>query len=139
MNNTILKMELITPERVVLAKEVLSVTVPGSEGDFGVLPGHSPFLSNIRAGEVIVEGADATTHLAVSGGIAEVLPERVTLLVDQALARENMDGNLIAQAIQDLSKRLASLPEGEAEYNLVARRLAFEEACQDILNRKNQA
>jgi F-type H+-transporting ATPase subunit epsilon len=80
-----LKFELVTPERLVRSEEVHMVTVPGTEGDFGVLQGHAPVMSTIRDGAVQVyrtEGA-APQSIEVRGGFAEVSENGLTVLAER--------------------------------------------------------
>ena len=82
-----IQFELVTPERLIVSSEVEMVVVPGTEGNFGVLPGHSPLISTIRPGTIdIYEGRAVTERIFVVGGIAEVTPERCTVLADEAIA-----------------------------------------------------
>jgi F-type H+-transporting ATPase subunit epsilon len=81
-----LHFELVTPERLVRSEEVYMVVVPGTEGDFGVLQGHAPFMSVIRPGDIVIhrtQGA-ATTHIRVEGGFAEVSDVGLTVLAEKA-------------------------------------------------------
>ncbi len=80
-----LNFELVTPERLVRSEEVYMVTVPGTEGDFGVLEGHSPMVSTLRAGEVAIyksQGATPET-IALDGGVAEVSEKGLTILAEK--------------------------------------------------------
>src|SRR5216683_805233 len=87
--------ELVTPELLVLSEMVDMVVVPGTEGNFGVLPGHAPLISTIRPGTIdIYEGRAVTERIFVVGGIAEVTPERCTVLADEALAPDALDREL---------------------------------------------
>lgn len=80
-----MKAQLITPEKILFEGDVAFVQVPGTEGDFGVLPGHAPFVSTIREGVIEIESADGDKKtFTVTSGIAEVVPERITLLVEAA-------------------------------------------------------
>lgn len=80
-----MKLQLITPEKVFFEGEVALVQVPGTLGDFGVLPGHSPFVSTIREGDVTIDLAGGERRIIhVTGGIAEVTPETCTVLADSA-------------------------------------------------------
>lgn len=99
-------LELVSPEKLLLSRQVEMATIPSLEGDMGVLPGHSPMIVALRGGVIRVRenGAD-TEALFVAGGFAEVSPERCTVLADEATP-------------------LASLSRGEAE-----RRLAEAEAA----------
>lgn len=80
-----LNFELVTPERLVRSEEVYMVTVPGIEGDFGVLEGHSPMVSTLRNGEVAIyktQGATPET-IALDGGVAEVSEKGLTILAEK--------------------------------------------------------
>ena len=82
-----LHFELVTPERLVRSEDVYMVTVPGAEGDFGVLEGHAPLMSTVRDGElaiVRIQGAPAET-VSVRGGFAEVSPRGLTVLAEQVI------------------------------------------------------
>src|SRR5258708_6301090 len=79
---TKLKLEIVTPARALLAEEVDEVVVPGSEGYFGVLPGHTPLLSMLKVGELWFRQGQEKHYLAVAFGFVEVLPDRVTVLAD---------------------------------------------------------
>src|SRR3984893_1147863 len=84
--------ELGSPERLILSTEVEMVVVPGTEGNFGVLPGHAPLISTIRPGTIdIYEGGAITERIFIVGGIAEVTPERCTVLADEAMAPDALD------------------------------------------------
>ena len=81
-----LRFELVTPERLVRSDEVYMVTVPGSEGDFGVLAGHAPFMSTIRNGALSIyktKGGQPET-IAIEGGFAEVNERGLTVLAERA-------------------------------------------------------
>jgi F-type H+-transporting ATPase subunit epsilon len=81
-----LHFELVTPERLVRSEEVHMVTVPGAEGDFGVLEGHAPFMSTIRDGELqVYRTANGPPELvAIRGGFAEVDGKGLTVLAEHA-------------------------------------------------------
>jgi len=102
--------ELVSPERLVLSEMVEMVVVPGTEGNFGVLPGHAPLISTIRPGMIeVYEGRVVTQRLFVAGGIAEVTPERCTVLADEALAPEALDRAAIEAELQTAQGNLPSL------------------------------
>ena len=77
-----LQFDLVSPERLVISERVDSVTIPGAEGDFGVLPNHSPVMAMIREGELIVESNGEQRSFALAGGFADVTPEGVTVLAE---------------------------------------------------------
>jgi F-type H+-transporting ATPase subunit epsilon len=83
---TSFKFELVSPERVLLSEEVKMVTVPGEEGDFGVLARHAPLLSSIRPGVVSVTALDGGVRkIFVAGGFADVGPELLSVLAEEAI------------------------------------------------------
>jgi len=82
-----LHFELVTPERLVRSGEVYMVVVPGSEGEFGVLEGHAPFMSTLRNGDIAIYRtgmADTPERIAVEGGFAEVSAAGLTVLAEKA-------------------------------------------------------
>ena len=82
-----LHFELVTPERQVRSEDVYMVVVPGSEGDFGVLAGHAPFMSTIRNGELAIYRTgmgDTPEKIAIEGGFAEVNDRGLTVLAERA-------------------------------------------------------
>jgi F-type H+-transporting ATPase subunit epsilon len=104
--------ELVTPEHMVLSEPVDMVVVPGAEGDFGVLPGHSLLISTIRPGTIAVyQGQSVVRRIFVVGGFAEVTPERCTVLADQALPAEALDRGAIEAELQIVQGNLPSLRE----------------------------
>lgn len=94
--------ELVSPERLLLSREVEMVVVPGDEGDFGVLPRHSPMISTLRPGVIRVhEGAAVTDSIFVAGGFAEVTPARCTVLAEEAVAVAEIDQAGAEQRLSD--------------------------------------
>ncbi|MGE0681609.1 MAG: F0F1 ATP synthase subunit epsilon [Candidatus Binatia bacterium] len=84
-----LHLRVVTPERLLLDEEVDEVTAPGTEGEFGVLPNHTTFLSSLQPGRLMYKRGGQTHVMAVSGGFAEVVNNTMTVLTDSAeLARE---------------------------------------------------
>jgi F-type H+-transporting ATPase subunit epsilon len=81
-----LHFELVTPEKLVLSDDVYMVVVPGTEGDFGVMAGHAPFMSTLKDGELSVYRASGATpeRINVSGGFAEVSERGLTVLAESA-------------------------------------------------------
>ena len=129
--------ELVSPERLILSQMVEMVVVPGTEGNFGVLPGHAPLISTIRPGMIeIYEGREVAARFFIVGGIAEVTPERCTVLADEAGAPEAFDRAQIEADLQTVRGNLPLLREevgraqGAERDRLLAdlRRLEREEA-----------
>jgi len=84
-----LQFELVSPERKLASAQVAMVVVPGTEGDFGVLPGHAPMMSTIRPGVIEIytsEGTVPSARYQIEGGFAEVTPEGLTILAEQVVA-----------------------------------------------------
>ena len=99
---------LVMPERELLATEADMVVVPGSEGDFGVLPGHAPLISTVRPGVLeVFQGSKAEQRFLVVGGFAEVTPERCTVLADEALPFETVTPEQLAERERAAERELA--------------------------------
>jgi F-type H+-transporting ATPase subunit epsilon len=104
--------ELVTPERLLLSEMVEMVVVPGTEGNFGVLPGHAPLISSIRPGTIdVYERQTITRRIFVVSGIAEVTPERCTVLADEALPSDELDRAAIEAELHTVQGNLPSLRE----------------------------
>jgi len=107
-----LEFELVTPERLLFSEMVEMVVVPGTEGNFGVLPGHAPLISTIRPGMIeIYEGQNVTRRIFVVSGVAEVTAERCTVLVDEAASPETLDRVAIEADLRIVEGNLPSLRE----------------------------
>ncbi len=115
---------LVMPERELLATEADMVVVPGSEGDFGVLPGHAPLISTVRAGVLeVFQGNKADKRFLVVGGFAEVTPERCTVLADEALPFESVTAEQLADRERAAEKALAEAGT-DAEKTAAAKNVA---------------
>jgi len=88
---SILKLEIVTPDGIVVSEDVEMVTLPGSEGQLGILPQHIPLMTQLIPGEIIVRKGGTDRFLAVGQGLVEVLGDRVSILTDLAIAVENID------------------------------------------------
>ena len=103
-----IEFELVTPERLVVSRGVDMVVVPGAEGDFGVLPGHTPMISTVRPGIVnVYEGREIVERMFVAGGFAEVTAARCTVLADRAVAVDELDRAAAEQTLKDAREDLA--------------------------------
>ena len=126
--------ELVSPEKLLVSESVEMVVVPGAEGDFGVLPGHSAVVSSVRAGVVAVfENGAVTSRLFVSGGFAEVTPERCTVLADNAVPLGEIDRESVEKSIPDLRDEIDAARD-EAEKNAAEKALAAAEAKIAVLD-----
>ena len=106
--------ELVSPERLLLSEEVEMVVVPGMDGDFGVLPGHSPLISTVRPGVIhIFEGNTVKSRIFVAGGFAEVTGERCTVLAEEAIALEDIDRAAVEQDLQNATEDIGDAGDDE--------------------------
>jgi F-type H+-transporting ATPase subunit epsilon len=134
-----LQFELVSPEKLLLSDAVAMVVVPGGEGHFGVLPGHALLISTVRTGVIDVYAEEPTAisqRIFVSGGFAEVTPERCTVLADEAVPLSSLDraeldqqGKMLEAERASLADRMQREPGAEreqalAELRAVERRLA---------------
>jgi F-type H+-transporting ATPase subunit epsilon len=102
------KFELVSPQRLVLSAHVREVVVPGSEGDFMVLPDHAPFLAMLRPGVLRVPGQDGgLDQIYVRGGIADVSPSGLTVLAEQAIPLTQLSAAMLEREIADATTDLA--------------------------------
>jgi F-type H+-transporting ATPase subunit epsilon len=109
-------LELATPVRMLVTAEVDEVVAPGSEGYFGVLPGHAAFLTTLGSGEVTYRSGQREYYLAVAGGFAEVRAEHVIILAEHAELPEEIDRTRAERARERAEMRLqGKTPEGRQE------------------------
>lgn len=99
--------ELVSPERLLMSEEVEQVDVPGSEGDFGVLAHHAPFISTLRPGLMKVRIEGRTSEIFVRGGLAEVRDNALTVLAEQAIPVEEFDEGALAEEIRNAEEDVA--------------------------------
>lgn len=102
--------DIVTPERLLLSDTVDMVTLPGALGQMGILRGHAPLLSTLDIGEIILHKGSDTQFVAVSGGVVEVRPDKVTILADTAEASEEIDAERAQAALARTEKMLADNP-----------------------------
>jgi F-type H+-transporting ATPase subunit epsilon len=122
---THLELQIVTPERLVVREQVDEVEIPGAEGYFGVLPGHTPMLAQLAVGELWYRKGTERTYLSIAGGFAEVLPDRVTLLATLAERAEEIDVSRAEASKQRAEQRLVQ-PSSEIDYERA--RLALQKA-----------
>jgi F-type H+-transporting ATPase subunit epsilon len=108
-----IKVEIVTRERRLLADEVDMVTLPGIEGQMGILRGHAPLLSILDIGEIVLHKGSDTQHIAVGGGVAEVRPDKVTVLAESAEHADEIDEARAAAARERARQSLIDNPPGE--------------------------
>ena len=101
-----LYLEVVTPEKVLVSQEVDTVVAPGTEGEFGVLPGHIQFLSGIVPGELRYEADGTRERMVLTTGFAEVSNDKVSILVDAAERASEIDIERARQAMERARERL---------------------------------
>ena len=111
-----LTLEVATPTRLAVADEVDEVVAPGSEGYFGVLPGHAPFLTTLGIGELTYRKGREEFHLAVSGGFAEIRNDKVIVLADSAERPDEINRERVERAKTRAEQRLAGRAAEEIDY-----------------------
>ncbi|MDK2742052.1 MAG: F0F1 ATP synthase subunit epsilon [Nitrospira sp.] len=99
-------LEVVTPEKQLLSQQVDEVIAPGSEGEFGVLPGHCHFLSSLRIGELRYRSGDQTHSMAILWGFAEVTPTKVTVMAEIAEKAEDIDVERATAKVAEAERRL---------------------------------
>jgi F-type H+-transporting ATPase subunit epsilon len=111
-----LTLELATPTRLVITAQVDEVVAPGSEGYFGVLPGHAPFLATLGIGELTYRIGRDEYHVAVSCGFAEVRNDKVIILADAAETPSEIDRPRAERARDRAEARLSGRSQEEVDY-----------------------
>jgi F-type H+-transporting ATPase subunit epsilon len=118
-----LALEIVTPERSILHDKVDEVEIPGSDGYFGVLPGHAPLLASLQVGQLWYRKGGETSYLSVAFGFAEVLPDRVTILARIAERAEEIDIDRAQKERQraedELARRAADVDLERARISLL--------------------
>jgi len=99
-------LEIVTPEKIVVSQEVNAVVAPGTDGEFGVLPGHIHFLTGIVPGELRYNTDAGKESMAVTTGFAEVSNDKVSILVDAAEKASEIDVERARQAMERARERL---------------------------------
>ena len=126
-----IKLEVVTPEKYVVDEEVQIAVAPGSLGEFGVLIGHTPFLTTLRTGAMhYTDAKGAEKFIFVSGGFAEALPDKVTVLAESAERRKDIDLERAKAAMERAEERLAKSQSEDIDFNRA--RAALERALHRI-------
>ncbi len=124
---TKLTLEIVTPDRSLLREDVDEVVVPGSEGELGVLPGHTPFLSSLKIGELWYRQGSEKHYLSIAFGFVEVLPDRVTVLADVGERAQEIDVQRAERAKKRAEELLAQAQPhvSQAEMDIERARVAL--------------
>ncbi len=102
-----IKLEIVTPEKSVVSEDAQIVVAPGSQGEFGVLSGHTPFLSTLNVGSLRYTDANGEERFVfINGGFAEALPDKFTVLAESAERRRDIDVDRAKAAMDRAQKRI---------------------------------
>lgn len=110
-----LHFELVSPSRLLFSGDVASVTIPGTEGEMGIFPGHAPILSTLKPGVVTVyKDGGSTDRIFVRGGMVEVNPAGLTLLAEVAIPMSELNADALSKQIMDAEEDVADAKSDEA-------------------------
>jgi len=112
MSEEKLSLEVVAPEKMVMTKTVDMVTISGTEGDFGVLPGHAALVSSIRPGFLEIEVDKQSEKMFIGGGFIEVIEDKVSILASEVLSLEQIN---ISECEEKISKYTADLGASETD------------------------
>ncbi|MCU0561854.1 MAG: F0F1 ATP synthase subunit epsilon [Desulfobacterales bacterium] len=125
-----IRLEIVTPEKIVVNEDAQIVVAPGVLGEFGVLIGHTPFLTALKTGAVRYTDTQGAEHVVfVSGGFAEALPTKVTVLAESAERRRDIDLERARAAAERARKRLAE-QRSKDEMDFIRTQAALQRALQ---------
>jgi len=124
-------LEIVTPDKSIASEEVQIVVAPGALGEFGVLSGHTPFLTSLKVGAIRYTDANGTERsVFVNGGFAEALPDKVTILAESAERRRDIDLERARTALARAQKRLEDANKERIDF--IRARAALERALHRI-------
>jgi F-type H+-transporting ATPase subunit epsilon len=112
---TSIQLQIVTPDKLLVNEQVDEVQIPGSEGYFGVLPGHTPMLASLAVGEMWYRKGQEVTYLSLAYGFCEVLPDRVTILATLAERAEDIDVARAEEAKKRAEERLKNASDVDYE------------------------
>jgi F-type H+-transporting ATPase subunit epsilon len=115
-----IRLEIVTPDRLLLSEEVDEVTIPGSEGYLGILPGHLPLLTTLGIGVLSYHHAGQKFQFAISGGFAEVLGDRVIVMAESVERPDEIDVKRAQEAKDRAEKQLYSKDPVNIEETMAA-------------------
>ncbi len=122
---TSLLLQIVTPDRLIVNEQVDEVEIPGTEGYFGVLPGHTPLLASLAVGELWYRKGQEKIYLSLAFGFCEVLPDRVTILATLAERAEEID---VARAEEAKRRAEARLAQAARDVDYGRARLALQKS-----------
>jgi F-type H+-transporting ATPase subunit epsilon len=127
-----IKLEVVTPEKIVVSEDVSIVAAPGTLGEFGVLSGHTPFMTTLKTGTIrYTDASGVERYVFIGGGFAEALPNKVTVLAESAERRRDIDLERAMAALERAQKRLLEDRKKE-DIDFTRARAALERALQRV-------
>ncbi len=117
MAENYMQLDVVTPEKAVLSRMVEEVIAPGSAGEFGVLIGHTPFLTTLKPGQLIAKAEDRDIYMAVGGGFAEIIGSRVIVLAESAVLAEDINEQEVKADLEQAEHKLKGLDKEDSEYS----------------------
>ncbi len=128
----ILNLKLITPSKLVIDEEVDEVVAPGESGEFGVLPGHVPFITTLMPGELTYKINGVGKSIIIDSGIAEVSEDRVIVLTDRVVKSEEIDPEAARREAESILEELKDFGGGNKEFREIERRLRLAEVKANV-------
>jgi len=119
-----LMLEIVTPEKLVFSGNIEEITLPGTEGEFGVLRGHEAFLTSVEIGEMNFVREGKKTFYAVNTGYVEVTGSKVTVLIETAEKSDQIDKERALKAKDNAESRLGQLTKEDVDYEIMRAALA---------------
>ena len=124
-----LKLEIVTPESKIYSEDVEMVTLPGSEGEAGIYPNHVPLMTQVQAGEILVNRGGTEEVVAIGEGFAEITDEHVAILTDNAANSDDIDEAAAEEARAKAEQRLAEGGDiSEEEAQILNQAILYSEA-----------
>ena len=129
-----LHLEIVSPERLLKDAEVAMVIVPGSDGEFTVLPQHAPLMSTMRPGiiEIFADEADEAERLFVKGGLVQISPAGMTILAEETLVLDNVDSDDLAKKIAETQEDIQDAKD-DVERGMAEKELAWMTVLTEVL------
>ena len=127
-----IRLEVVTPEKIIVSEEAQIAAAPGTLGEFGVLRGHTPFLTTLETGRIRFTDSDGKErYVFVNNGFAEALPDRLTVLAESAERRRDIDLKRAIAAKKRAEKRLAE-DRARDDIDFLRAKVALERAVRRI-------
>jgi F-type H+-transporting ATPase subunit epsilon len=129
---TKLRLTIVTRERKIVETDVDEVELPASDGEIGILPGHTPLLASLKVGQMRYRAGTTVTRLVITWGFAEVLPDRVIVMAETARLPQEVDLATAEAERADAERALADLSSNDPEFAVVEARLEESIAMIDL-------